>query len=125
MTNYPTPVNSETRTASMLAHLSGPISAVVSVGWLAIVGPLIVWLVYRDRSEFVRGQAAEAFNFQLTMWLAAVVGGLMMITVILIPLGVALMIAAVLGSIIMGVVGAVKTSQGLPYNYPWRISILR
>ena len=57
------------------------------------------------------------------MWLAAVVGGLLMITVVLIPLGVALMIAAVLGSIIMGVV-AVKTSQGQPYTYPWRISIL-
>ena len=56
MTNYPAPINSETRTASMLAHLSGPISAVVSVGWLAIVGPLIVWLIYRDRSEFVRAR---------------------------------------------------------------------
>lgn len=125
MTNhYPLQTSSETRIASVLAHLSGPISAVLSVGWLSIVGPLIVWLLYRDRSTFVRDQAAEAFNFQLTMWLAAVVGGLMMVTVILIPLGIVFIIAAVLGSVVLGVIGAVKVSNGQPYSYPWKLNIL-
>ena len=59
MTNHSAlETTSQTRTASVLAHLSGPISAVLSVGWLSIVGPLIVWLLYRDRSSFVRTQAA-------------------------------------------------------------------
>ena len=125
MTNHSAlETTSQTRTASVLAHLSAPISAVLSVGWLSIVGPLIVWLLYRDRSPFVRTQAAGAFNFQLTMWLAAVVGGLMLVTVILIPLGIVLMIVAVLGSVVLGVIGALKAANGQPYSYPWKLNVL-
>lgn len=135
MTNYSAPYSNpnppnhaaqpgESRTAAMLAHLSGPISAAVSAGWLAIVGPLLVWLLYKDKDAFVRHEAADAFNFQVTMWLVALVGGVLCITVILIPLGVLMIIAAVLASVIVGIIAAVKASGGQPYNYPWKLSFL-
>ena len=116
---------SEERTAATITHLAGPISSFVSAGWLAIVGPLVAWFIYRDRSEYVRRQAAEAFNFQISMWLTAVIGGLLCLTVILIPVGVIMMLAAVVGSVVMGVIAALRTSSGQTYRYPWRIQILR
>ena len=58
------------------------------------------------------------------MWLAAVVGGLMLVTVILIPLGIVLMIVAVLGSVVLGVIGALKAANGQPYSYPWKLNVL-
>lgn len=127
MNSYSTPnsINSETRTASVLAHLSGPISSFVSAGWLAIAGPLVVWFIYRDRSAFVREQAAEAFNFQVTMWLGAIIGGLLCLTVLLIPVGVILILASVVMSVVMGVLAALKAANGQTYNYPWKSNFLR
>ncbi len=31
----------------------------LSAGWLSFVGPLVMWLIYKDRSPFVRQAAAE------------------------------------------------------------------
>ncbi|MBW8732612.1 MAG: DUF4870 domain-containing protein, partial [Terrabacter sp.] len=64
----------EDRTVAILAHLSAIIAAVVSAGWLSILGPLVVWFVYKDKSLFVRQAAAGAFNFNLTIWVAVVAG---------------------------------------------------
>ncbi|GAA2180263.1 DUF4870 domain-containing protein [Brooklawnia cerclae] len=129
MTNFSTPSAGvspdEERTAAVLSHLAGPISSFVSAGWLAIVGPLVAWFIYRNRSPWVRSQAAEAFNFQVTMWIAAVVGGLLCLTIILIPVGVVLVIAAVICSIVMGILAAVKTANGENYRYPWRLEFLK
>lgn len=127
MNSYSTPhtlSTAEARTAAILAHLSGPVSAFLSVGWLSIVGPLAVWLLYKDRSAIVRKDAAEAFNFQVTMWLSAIIGGLMCLTVILIPLGVVLVAGGIIGSILFGIIGAVKVMNGQSYSYPWRLTIL-
>lgn len=114
----------EERTATTAAHLAGPIASFISVGWLAIPGPLVAYFIYRDRSAFVRAQAAEAFNFQFTMWLTAVIGTLLCLTVILLPIGVPMIIGAVLGSIIVGIIAAVNTAGGRAYHYPWQIKIL-
>ena len=108
----------------MLAHLAGPIAAAVSAGWLSIVGPLVVWLLYKDKDPFVRHQSADAFNFQVTMWLVSVVGGLLCLTIILIPLGLVMIIVGVLASIIFGIIAAVQASKGQPYRYPWKLNLL-
>ncbi len=121
---YPPMSSDDSRTAAILAHLAGPIAAVISAGWLSIVGPLVIWLINKDRDAFVRQQAANAFNFQLSMWLVSIVGGLLLVTIILIPVGVILMIVALLASVISGILAAVAISKGQPYNYPWKITVL-
>lgn len=114
----------EERTSAMLAHLSAPIAAIVSAGWLTIVGPLVLWLIYRDRSWFVRNAAAGAFNFTISMWLLTVVGWLMIFTIILSPLGAILLAVGALGSIVLGCLGAYKTYNGEAYRYPWQFKVL-
>lgn len=117
--------SSSDRTAAVLGHLAGPIATLVSAGSLAILGPLIIYLVYKDRSPFVRQQAAEAFNFQLTMWIAAIVGFILCLTVIALPFGVLMMIAASVMSVIMGIIASLKTAGEGGYDYPWKFNILR
>lgn len=116
---------SEERTAATITHLAGPISSFVSAGWLAIVGPLVAWFIYRDRSGYVRAQAAEAFNFQVSMWLSSVIGGLLCLTVILIPVGLIMIFAGLIGSIVFGILAALRTSSGQSFKYPFSIQILR
>ncbi|HRL49298.1 MAG TPA: DUF4870 domain-containing protein [Propioniciclava sp.] len=112
------------RVWAMLAHLSAPIAAIVSAGWLTFLGPLIVWFVKRDSSPFVRNAAAGAFNFSLTMALFSIVGWILNFTVVLSIIGIPMVIIGALGAIILGVYGALKAWNGVPYTYPWQLRIL-
>lgn len=116
--------SSTERTVSILAHLSALIAAVISVGWLSIVGPLLVYLVYKDRSAIARQAAAGAFNFNLAGWVMIVVGWVLVFTVILAPIGVILWVVAGVAAIWCHVRGAMRASNGQPYSYPFSIPVL-
>jgi len=109
---------------AMLAHLSAVVAWIISAGWLNVVGPLVVWLLQKDRSRFVRNASAGAFNFTLTMWVLGVVGWVLTFTVIGAVIGIPLIIISGLGAIILGLVGAVKAWNGESYTYPWQLPVL-
>lgn len=117
--------SSDDRLWAMIAHLSAPVAALVSAGWLTILGPLIVWLAKKDSSPFVRNASAGAFNFTVSMWLTSLIGWILTITVIGAIIGIPLIIIGSLGSIILGVVGAIKTWGGESYTYPWQLRLLK
>ncbi len=102
---------SDERMWATLAHV-GPIL----VGFLA---PLIIWLVFRERSRFVDDQGKEALNFQISLTIAYVVG------VITIPIlvGFLILLAAWVLAIVFGIQGAIVAGRGEPYRYPfnWRV----
>lgn len=128
MTDYST-TGSPTGTSNsnlpaILAHLSAPIANLVSVGWLAIVGPLIVWAMYKERDSFVRQEAANAFNFQITMWVLSVVGAILCYTFILIPVGLVLLLISSLGSLVFAILAAVTATRGQSYRYPWKLNLI-
>ena len=70
-----------------LVHLGG-----LFLGFLA---PLIGYLVLRDRGPFVRAQTATALNFQLTLIIAYLVGGILTFLLI----GVFIILAGLSGAI--------------------------
>lgn len=115
---------SDERLWAILAHLSAPIASVVSAGWLTIVGPLVVWMLYKDKSAFIRQASAGAFNFTLTMWLVSLVGWILTITIVGAVIGIPMIIIGALGSIVLGIVGAIKTSSGVAFAYPWQLVVL-
>lgn len=98
-------------------------------GWIGIplghiLAPLVVWLVKKDESEFVRGQAIESLNFQISMTLYAFVAGLLAITVIGLIIAIPVIIAVVLGDILFTVIGALRVNEGEAYRYPFTIRLL-
>ena len=94
------------------------IGALVSVGWLGFVGPLVVWLVHRDKNAFLRATSAGSFNFNLSMWLLNVVAWVCLFTVILIPVAIVLWIlAAVLLVVLTRPLGP-GTGPGAPTALP-------
>ncbi|MFC7430158.1 MULTISPECIES: DUF4870 domain-containing protein [unclassified Agrococcus] len=107
---------------AMLGHLGG-IAWVLSLGWL---GPLIVFLMYKDRSAFVRQESKEALNFQLFMTILFV--GLVLVGSITSFILIGFVFLAVcwvppLLGLIFAIVGAVRVNAGGSYRYPfnWRI----
>src|SRR5688572_15085172 len=66
-------LTSEERGWGVAAHLSAFVGAWV---FLAFLGPLVVWLIGRERHPFIDHHAKEALNFNLTFLLIGVVGGI-------------------------------------------------
>src|SRR5689334_24659504 len=79
------------RTWAMLAHLAAFAFFICPLG--NVIGPLIVWLVKREQSEFIADQGREALNFNISVTLAALACGVLVFVFIGILLGVALFIA--------------------------------
>lgn len=128
-TSYRTAPNASLTTTderlfATVAHASAAIAWLLSAGWLNFVGPLAVWLLFRDRSPFVRRAAAGAFNFALGMTILGVVGWLLVFTVLLAPVGVLLILASGAGAIVLGILGALRTWRGQSYTYPLQFRVL-
>lgn len=118
----------QTRGWGVAAHLSAFVGA-----WLlvAFVGPLVVYLVGRDRHPSVAHHAREALNFNLTFLLVLIVGGIVGFVLAVVTLGLGLLVLAPLGGavvlvwVILVIVAAVKAWDGEPYRYPLTLRFVR
>lgn len=117
-------VTSDERLWAIAAHLSAVAAWVLSAGWLTFVGPLVVYLLQKDKSRFVRNASAGAFNFAVSMAVVSIVGWILTITLIGAIVGIPLILAGGLGALILGIVGAVKASKNEAYVYPMQLTIL-
>jgi uncharacterized Tic20 family protein len=104
-----TGISSDDKLWALLAHLSYFV--------LAVFGPLIIWLVKRDESEFVEDQAKEALNFQLAVLIVSLVCA---VTVCLIPVT----IVVAIGGIVYSILGGIKAYEGVAYRYPYTFRII-
>jgi len=98
---------------AMLAHILG-----IVFGFLA---PLIIWLMYKDRDEFVRDQSAEALNWQITLAIGYIISSILMIVLIGFVTAAALGIAA----IVFGIIGGMAANRGERYRYPWALRLVK
>jgi uncharacterized protein len=107
------------RTWGMLAHLAAFAFFICPLG--NVVGPLVVWLIKRDQSAFVADQGKEALNFNISVWLAALVCFALMFILI------GILLAVVLGIfwLAMTIVAAIKASEGVRYRYPFTLRLLK
>ncbi|WP_242614312.1 DUF4870 domain-containing protein [Actinomadura roseirufa] len=101
------------------------IFAYLGVLLLGFLAPLVIYLVKKGESAFVRFHAAQALNFQITLLLhllavAAVCAPVAIIAenpVFLIPL-IAPYLEMLLGQWVFLIVGAVKAGKGGYYRFP-------
>lgn len=118
-----TPPSASTRAAAIMAHLSAPIAALVSAGWLSLLGPLIVWLLKKN-DPYARRAAAGAFNFNLTFWLLYVVSWVLIFTVVGAIVGIPMLVVLFLVSAWCHIKGAIRAANDQPYEYPFQIRLL-
>jgi uncharacterized protein len=102
----------------MLAHLLTLLGYVVVVG--EYIAPLVIYLVYKDRSRFVAFHALQALFFQLLALAVSVALVLFSIVtlgcgiLLAVPLGIALAIAVLVYTII----AAIQANNGVWYELP-------
>lgn len=117
-------LESAARDWAMAAHLSALVG-LLGNGIGFVLGPLVVWLWKRDDYEFVREQGREALNFQITMFISAAGGLLLIITVIGVIAGILLVIAAAILSIVFPIIAATQAKRGVHYRYPLSIRLIK
>jgi len=108
------------RTWGMLAHVSAFAGFLIpSLG--CVLGPLIVWLIKRDQSEFVADQGKEALNFNISVLLAGIVSGILVLAFI----GILLLVALGIFWLAMTIIAGIKASEGVRYRYPFTLRLIK
>ena len=113
---YPlaTPTSDE-RTMGILSHI---LAIVPGIG---ILGPLLIWLVKKDESQFVEANAKESLNFQLTVVIAGLISGILVVVVI----GLLLLCVVGVLDVVLVIVATVKASENKIYRYPVNLRLIK
>lgn len=82
---------------------------------------LVGYLVLRDRGPFVREHTRVALNFQLTMLIGYIAGGVLSV----IGIGVLLILAAGVLIFIFSIMAALAANRGQYYKYPLSIEFIK
>ena len=107
----------EERTWGMIAHLAPFAGGLIG---LPFVGALVVFLMYKDRSPFVRRHALESLNFQITL----LIGYLISFVLMLVLVGFVLLGILAIASIVLQIMAAVAANRGDEYRYPFTLRLI-
>lgn len=116
----------EERTYGMVIHLSA-LAAYVLPAFGAVLGPLVAWLMLKDRSAYADDQGKEALNFQLSLLIVS--AGLIIFGIVTFGLGflvtLPLLGAVAVVQIVFIVLATIASSKGETYRYPWSIKLVK
>jgi uncharacterized protein len=122
MTDQLPPVNppmSQARTWDMLCHLSALAGYLIPFG--NVIAPLIIWQIKRSEYPSVDVHGKEAVNFQISVLIYTFVS--IFLTFVLI--GIPLLVATVIGSLVCIVIASVKANKGETFRYPLTIRFIK
>lgn len=115
----PATLSQDEKLWAMLAHLAG--LAGYLGGVLQYVAPLVIYLVYKDKSPFVAFHALQSLYFQLAVLVATVIAGA--VALVTCGVGVVLLPALLVGALVYVIIAAIKANQGEWFEYwlvgPW------
>ncbi|MGA1248068.1 MAG: DUF4870 domain-containing protein [Candidatus Nanopelagicales bacterium] len=107
---------------AVIAHLGTLINLISGLGFIV---PLVILLTKGRDSQLVRANAAESLNFQISMIIYALVGGILTVTFIFAIVGIPILIVIVFLIFILPIVAAVRTSNGQSYRYPATLRLIK
>ncbi len=108
----------------MIAHIGSLVAAWLAMGFLC---PLVIWLLYRYRSEFVRRHAVESLNFQLSLLIYLAVAGILGVVTVGLALVVVIPVVLVgaIAALVFIILATVAASSGRDYRYPLTIRMVK
>jgi len=113
------------RTWSILAHLSMFLNLVT--GFLGPVAALIIWLVYKDRSQKVAFHALQSMWYQIGWLVILAVGWTVTMLLLVVLIGFVLIPVMAIVSVVPFVhagYAAYKVSQGEDFRYPFAADLV-
>lgn len=115
--------SADSRNLAVVAHLSALIGL---AGVPSFIGPLVVWMLHRDRDPWVAEQARDALNFNLSLLVYA--GAALALTILTIGLGLLVVVPAAIvaaaGWLVVTVLAAIRAADGERYRYPLTLQLI-
>jgi uncharacterized Tic20 family protein len=110
---------------AMLVHLSSLTGYFSVIGF--VVGPVLVWLIQKDRFPGLTPHLKEAINFQISLFIYWCLLGLL--TIVTLGLGAFVLVPlfsvlAVL-DLVFPILAAIKASENEPYRYPMTMRLIK
>ncbi len=115
-------LSSEDRTYAMALHLSGLASLFIG---LAFLGPLVMWLIRKDESEFVDAHGKAALNFHLSILLWQFLSIMLILTIVGALIGIPALIALGAIQILFAIISTVRAANGDVPMYPLSLPLIR
>lgn len=107
-----TPTSDE-KTMALLSHILTLVAG--------FVAPLVIYLIKKDESPFVRKHAVESLNFQISMSIYAIAS----IPLMLIIVGFFTLMAIGAMAFVLAIVATVKANEGGFFKYPLTIRLIK
>ncbi len=104
---------------AMVAHLLGLVGHTIPFG--NVIGPLVVWLIKRGDMPFVNDQGKEAVNFQISFSIYFMIAFALWAIVI----GMIIVPIVYIAWLVMMIMAAIKSNEGVAYRYPLAIRIIK
>jgi len=109
------------RSWCMGLHLSGLSGLLLPIVLAHILVPLTIWLLKRSESDEIDRTGKEVLNFQISYTLYLLIaGGLIFVFV-----GILILPVLFIAWLLLPVLGAIRTNNGIYYTYPLTIRFLR
>lgn len=108
-------VTDEERLWAMLGHLLALLGYVVWVG--AYIAPLVIYLVYKDKSRFVAFHALQSLFFQLALLVIYAICVLLALTIVLACVSIPLAVLVSVGALVYIIVAAIRAYNGELFEY--------
>ena len=105
--------DADERLWGMLGHLGG-----ILIGFIS---GLIVYLIYKDRSQYLKEQGTEALNFQITMAIGYVVASVLLVVAV----GALLYPVVWIVQIVFGIIAGLAANKHQNYRYPFAIRFIK
>lgn len=88
---------------------------------VGFIAPLVIYLVKKDESEFVKTHAKESLNFQISIFIYVIA----CVPLIFLIIGIFVVIAIGLAYLALVIVATIKASDGKTYRYPFTIRLIK
>ena len=97
---------------AMWCHLGTFSGILIPLGNFLV--PLLIWLLKKDEDPLVEDQGKESLNFQISVFLYAVVSGMLVFLFV----GIFLLLVLALFAIVQVIKASLSASEGKSYRYP-------
>lgn len=105
----------EERLWAMLSHLLALLGYIVWFG--AYVAPLVIYLVYKDKSKFVAFHALQSLFFQLALLVVGLICLLLALTIVLACIAIPLALVVWVLALAYIIVAAIRAYNGDLFEY--------
>lgn len=103
----------------LLSHLSAFGGFIFPLG--NILGPLLIWLLKKEKSSAVEAHAREALNFQISISIYILISSVL----IIVGIGLVLVPILVVVQVVLIILAALAADRGEFYTYPITIRFIK